>query len=93
MEAAPSPPEIDEELAQQLQEEEVVAEEAWLGRDAATLEVAIESTGLLTWGQVQGLGHPSNRWGALPGDWAKPAIHGCGGLATHSGDYLATPPT
>ena len=32
-------------------------------------------------------------WGALPGGWAKLAIHGCGSLATCSGGYLATPPT
>ena len=45
-------PEIDEELVQWLQEEEVVAEGAWLGRDAATLEVVMEAAGLLMGGQV-----------------------------------------
>ena len=39
-----------EELAQQLQQEEVVAEEVQLGWDAATLEVVIEVAGQLAWG-------------------------------------------
>ena len=44
------PPEMDKELAQWLQEEEVVAEEACLGSDTATLEVVMEAASLLVWG-------------------------------------------
>ena len=55
----PLAPEIDKELAQWLQQEEVVVEEVWLGGYAATLEVVREAIGLLTWGQVEGLGGPS----------------------------------
>ena len=46
------PPETDEELMQWLQQEEVVAEVAQLGWDAATLEVVMKAAGPLTWGQV-----------------------------------------
>ena len=52
MQAVPPPPEMDEELAQWLQEEEVVAEEVQLGRDTTTLEVVIEAASPLMWGQV-----------------------------------------
>ena len=46
MQTVPMPlVEIDEELVWQLQEEEVVTEEAWLGRDATTLEVVMEAAG------------------------------------------------
>ena len=31
--------------------------------------------------------------GALPGGWAEPAVHGCGGSATGGSGYLATPLT
>ena len=55
----PPPPEMDKELARWLQQEEVAVEEAWLGRDAAILEVVIEATSLLTWDQLEGLGGPS----------------------------------
>ena len=48
--------ETDEELAQQLQEEEVAAEEEWLGRDASTLEVVMEAATPLMWGQLEGFG-------------------------------------
>ena len=55
------PPETDKELMQWFQQEEVVAEVAWLGWDAATLEVVIEATGPLMQGQLEGLGGPP-RW-------------------------------
>ena len=54
----PPPPEMDEELAQWLQQEEVAVEVQW-GQDAATLEVVREATGLLMQGQLEGLGGPS----------------------------------
>ena len=41
IQVASSPPETDEELAQWLQKEKIAVEEAWLGRDAATLKVVI----------------------------------------------------
>ena len=47
---------MDKELARRLQAEEVVAEDAHQGRDAATLEVVMEATGPLTHGQLEGLG-------------------------------------
>ena len=50
------PDEIDKELALWLQEEEVAVEEAWLGRDTATLEVVMEAVSPLKWGQLKGLG-------------------------------------
>ena len=56
---APPPLEMDEELAQWLQQEEVVAEEVWLGWDTATLEVVMETTGLQMQGQLEGFGGPS----------------------------------
>ena len=40
----------------QLQVEEVAAEEAHQGRDAATLEVVMETAGMLMYGEVEGLG-------------------------------------
>ena len=52
----PPPLEIDKELAWQLQQEEVVAEESWLGWEVATLEVVMEAAGPLTWGQLESLG-------------------------------------
>ena len=52
------PPEMDEELAWQLQQEEVAAEEVPLGQDTATLELVIEATCLLMQGQQEGLGRP-----------------------------------
>ena len=55
----PLPPEIDKELAQHLQWEEYAAEEAQRGQDTATLVVVREATGLLMWGQLEGLGRPS----------------------------------
>ena len=55
----PLPPEMDKELAQRLQQEEVAVEEAWLGWDAATLEVVKEAAGLLMLGQLEGLGGAS----------------------------------
>ena len=45
----PPPLEMDKELAQWLQQEEVVAEEAQLGWDTTTLEVVREAAGLLMW--------------------------------------------
>ena len=56
MEVAPLPLEMDEELAWWLQQEEIAAEEAQLGQDAATLEVVRDATGQLMWGQLEGLG-------------------------------------
>ena len=57
MQAVLTPPaEMDKELACQLQEEEMVVEEAWLEQDAATLEVVIEATSPLTCSQLEGLG-------------------------------------
>ena len=53
------PPETDKELVQRLQDEEVGAERMQRGQEAATLAVVREATGLLTWGQVEGLGRPS----------------------------------
>ena len=53
------PPEMDEELVQHLQWEEIAAEEARQGQDAATLAVVREATGLLILGQLEGLGVPS----------------------------------
>ena len=50
------PVETDEELVWWLQEKEVVVEEAWLGRDTATLEVVMEAAGPLMRGQLGGLG-------------------------------------
>ena len=47
---------MDKELAHRLQAEEVVAEEAHQGRDAATLEVVREAAGLLIHSQLEGLG-------------------------------------
>ena len=48
--------EMDEELVRWLQEEEVVVEEVWLGRDTATLEVVMEAAGPLICSQLGGLG-------------------------------------
>ena len=53
------PLETDEELVQQLQQEEVTAEEVWLGQDAATLEAVLEAAGPLILGQLEGLAGPS----------------------------------
>ena len=53
------PPEMDVEIAQQLQEEEREAEWVWGGQDAATLVVVRKATSLLTCGQVERLGVPS----------------------------------
>ena len=55
----PPPPEMDKELAQQLQQGEVVEEEVQLERDATTVEVVMEAAGLLMWGQLEGLAGPS----------------------------------
>ena len=55
----PPPLEMDEELAQHLQREEYVAEEAKRGQDAATLVVVREATGPLMQGQLEGLWGPS----------------------------------
>ena len=56
----PEPPTLtDEELACQLQVEEVVAEETCQGRDVATLEVVMEAAGLLMHSQLEGLGPPT----------------------------------
>ena len=52
MQAMLPPPEMDKELAQELQEEEVAEEEVQLGRDTTTLEVVMEAASPLTWGQV-----------------------------------------
>ena len=52
VQVAPPPPEMDKELAWWFQKEEVVVEEARLGRDNATLEVVMEATGLLMQGQI-----------------------------------------
>ena len=46
----------DKELVCQFQAEELVAEEAHQGRDAATLEVVIEAAESLVNGQLEGLG-------------------------------------
>ena len=53
------PLEMDEELMQWLQDEEVAAEQARRGQDAATLAVVREAAGPLTQGQVEGLAGPS----------------------------------
>ena len=50
---------MDEELVCWLQAQEVAALEAHQGRDAVTLEVVIEAAGLLTHGQLEGLGAPT----------------------------------
>ena len=55
----PPPPEMDKELARQLQEKENEVEQMQWGQDAATLVVVREAAGLLTRGQVEGLGGPS----------------------------------
>ena len=55
----PPPPEMDKELAQQLQQGEVVEEEVQLEQDATTVEVVMEAAGLLMWGQLEGLAGPS----------------------------------
>ena len=56
----PEPPTLtDEELAYHLLAEGVVVEEARQGRDMATLELVIEAEGLLTLGQIEGLGAPT----------------------------------
>ena len=53
------PLQMGKELAWWLEQEEVAAEEAWLGQDIATLEVVREAAGLLMRGQLEGLGGPS----------------------------------
>ena len=61
--------EIDKKLAWYLQEEKVVAEIAWLGRDAGTLEVVMDAASLLSDGYVEGLRvahHLLSRWLRLP---------------------------
>ena len=50
MEAALLPPETSKDLVWWLEEEEVVGEEAQLGRDTATLRVVMEAAGPLMWG-------------------------------------------
>ena len=55
----PPPLETDEELAWQLQQEEVAAQQVQWGQDAATLVVEREATGPLMQGQQEGLGGPS----------------------------------
>ena len=53
------PPEMDEEIVGQLQEEEDAVEQMQREQDAATLAVVREAAGPLTWGQVEGLVGPS----------------------------------
>ena len=55
----------DEELACQLQVEEVAAK-AHQGRDVATLELVMEATGQLTYSQPEGLGVPTIQAAAPP---------------------------
>ena len=47
---------MEKELARWLQVEKVAVEEAYQGRDAATLEVAMKATCLLKHGQLEGIG-------------------------------------
>ena len=51
-----APAKTGEELACLLQAEKLVLEVAHQGRDAATLEVVMESAGPLICGQLEGLG-------------------------------------
>ena len=53
---SPPPAKTDEELACQLQAEELAAENAHQGRDAATLELVMQAAGPSTHGQLEGLG-------------------------------------
>ena len=53
------PPEMDEKLVQWLQDEDIVAERAQRGQDAATLVVVREAACPLTQSQVERLVRPS----------------------------------
>ena len=81
------PAELDKELAHRLQVEEVVAEEACQGRDAATCEVVVEAACPL----MQSAGRFGGMFqaGASRGSWPKLAICSCDSSATRGGG-LAT---
>ena len=88
------PAEMDKELAWWLQEKEVVAEVLQLERDANTLEVIMEAASPLSHSLGRRLEGTHQVGGCtFPGNWAKPAIRGCGGSTACGGGYLATPPT
>ena len=83
----PPTPWMDKELAWWLQWEEVAVEEAWLGWDAATLEVVREATGPLMRGQLEGLGGPPRQLGRARCPWLRQSSCQWWWLLSHPTQY------